>query len=98
VRSTGVAYLFWLTGLLGFCGVHRFYTGKYASGVIWLLTLGFLGIGQLVDLALIPGMVEDKNLKYRMLHGSANQTNQVTQQVVVNVAEVIAPTTNTIFP
>ena len=40
-------------------------------------------------------MVEDKNLKYRMLHGGAHQTNQVTQQVVVNVADVIAPTANT---
>jgi hypothetical protein len=59
-----------------------------------MFTFGLFGIGQLVDLALIPGMVEDKNLKYRMLHG-ANQTNQVTQQVVVNVADVIAPTANT---
>jgi hypothetical protein len=40
-------------------------------------------------------MVEDKNLKYRMLHGGAHQNNQVTQQVVVNVADVIAPTANT---
>jgi hypothetical protein len=59
-----------------------------------MFTFGLFGIGQLVDLALIPGMVEDKNLKYRMLHG-ANQTNHVTQQVVVNVADVIAPTANT---
>jgi hypothetical protein len=95
MRSTGVAYLFWLSCVLGLCGVHRFYTGKYASGVIWLFTFGFFGIGQLVDLALIPGMVEDKNLKYRMLHGSPVQNNQVTQQVVVNVADVIAPTANT---
>jgi ethanolamine utilization protein EutP (predicted NTPase) len=40
-------------------------------------------------------MVEDKNLKYRMLHGGAHQANQVTQQVVVNVADVIAPMANT---
>lgn len=95
MRSTGVAYLFWLSCVLGLCGTHRFYAGKYASGIIWLFTFGFFGIGQLVDLALIPGMVEDKNLKYRMLHGGAHQNNQVTQQVVVNVADVIAPTANT---
>ncbi len=94
MRHTGTAYLFWLTCLLGFSGVHRLYTGKYLSGLIWMFTFGLFGIGQLVDLALIPGMVEDKNLKYRMLHG-ANQTNHVTQQVVVNVADVIAPTANT---
>ncbi len=40
-------------------------------------------------------MVEDKNLKYKMLHGGAHQNNQVTQQVVVNVAEAISPTANT---
>jgi hypothetical protein len=39
-------------------------------------------------------MVEDKNLKYKILHGSPTQGNQVTQQVVVNVADVIAPTAN----
>jgi hypothetical protein len=30
--------------------------------------MGFFGVGQLIDLALIPGMVEDKNLKYKMLY------------------------------
>ena len=94
MRNTGTAYLLWLTCLLGFCGVHRLYAGKYISGIIWLFTMGFFGFGQLIDLALIPGMVEDKNLKYKMLYGGTHQ-NQVTPQVIVNIADGCAPTAKT---
>ena len=47
--------------LFGFCGIHRFYTGRWVSGLIWLFTGGLLFIGQLVDLFLIPAMVDDDN-------------------------------------
>lgn len=86
VKKTGVAYLLWCTCFFGLAGVHRFYAGKYFSGIVWLFTLGFLGIGQLVDLALIPEMVEEENLKYRLLHGSSNNF-AITPQVVVKVAD-----------
>jgi ribosomal protein L37E len=36
--------------LLGYLGVHRFYVGRVASGIIWFLTGGLLGIGYIIDI------------------------------------------------
>lgn len=63
LRSVGLAYGLWALCLLGPAGIHRFYAGKYITGIIWLLTLGLLGIGSLIDLFLIPGMIENANRK-----------------------------------
>ncbi len=38
---------------LGYLGVHRFYTGKVKSGVLYLCTGGLCGIGWIVDIILI---------------------------------------------
>jgi TM2 domain-containing membrane protein YozV len=53
-KSPGVAYLLWCLGFLAFAGMHRFYTGRWVTGLIWFLTGGLLFIGQIVDLFLIP--------------------------------------------
>ena len=39
--------------LLGELGIHRFYVGKIWTGILMLLTLGGLGIWQLVDIIVI---------------------------------------------
>ena len=39
--------------LLGFLGAHRFYVGKIGTGILMLVTLGGLGIWNLVDLIVI---------------------------------------------
>lgn len=38
---------------IGFLGVHRFYVGKIGTGILQLVTLGALGIWQLIDFILI---------------------------------------------
>ena len=60
-HSKTIGYILWL---FGFTGSHRFYYGKPITGVIWLLTLGLLGIGWLIDFFLIPSMDRKADLKY----------------------------------
>jgi hypothetical protein len=61
-KSRLVAIL--LCWFLGVFGVHRFYVGKIGTGILWVLTLGCLWIGVLVDLILIAtGTFKDKDGK-----------------------------------
>ncbi len=69
MRSVGVSYLLWLLCFLGLCGIHRFYNGKWVTGLLWLLTGGLLMIGQIIDLFLIPGMVRHANVDQRLRKG-----------------------------
>jgi TM2 domain-containing membrane protein YozV len=61
VKDKSLAYILWLVCLFGFFGIHRMYLGRWITGIVWLLTFGLLLIGQIIDLFLIPGMVERAN-------------------------------------
>ena len=76
----GVAYILWAFCFIGVCGVQRFYSGKVFSGLLYLFTGGFLGIGQFVDLFLIPGMTKERNmhLLYQATVNSRNNSPHVT--------------------
>ena len=55
----------WCGCFFGLCGLHRFYNKKFCTGILWLLTFGLFGIGQFVDLFLMPSMVEEHNWTMR---------------------------------
>lgn len=49
----GVAIALWFLFLIGICGVHRMYLGHWVVGILQFLTLGFCGIGIIVDIILL---------------------------------------------
>ena len=52
-----------LIGFFGFAGIHRFVTGDIAMGIIFFITMGFCGIGTIVDLINIKKITSDFNQK-----------------------------------
>ena len=54
-----VAWL--LLTFLGMFGVHRFYLGKWGTGLLYLFTLGLLGLGVLYDYWTLNGQVSECN-------------------------------------
>lgn len=50
-KSRTVALL--LCIFLGAFGIHRFYVGKVGTGILYLVTVGFGGMGWLIDIVLI---------------------------------------------
>jgi TM2 domain len=86
-KDKSVSYLLWLACLLGVSGLQRIYLGRYVSGAFYIITWGWFGVGQLLDLALIPGMVDDENLKYMALRGGVGYSPALQGQnpiVLVN--------------
>lgn len=62
-KDVGTAYLFWLVSFVFVCGLQHFYMGKIARGVIWILTVGLLGVGTLIDLFTLGSQVRAVNAK-----------------------------------
>ena len=58
-----VAWL--LLMFLGLFGIHRFYLGKWVTGIIYLISGGLLGIGWLYDLCTLNQQISDLNMRSR---------------------------------
>jgi TM2 domain-containing membrane protein YozV len=67
VKSTAITYLLWFLGGFGVLGLHRFYLGRWVTGLIWLFTGGVFMIGAIVDLFLIPALVRIENLSRTLI-------------------------------
>lgn len=91
-KSTGVGYVFWCACLVGLFGIHRFYVGKVGTGLLWLVTFGLLGIGQLVDLFNMKLLVLNANIREGripdpwQLARAAAQDRKILRQQLLRVA------------
>ncbi len=67
--SLGMAYLFWAASLFGIAGLHRFYLGKFGSGLVYFFTWGLFGFGTLYDALTLPEQVREAQLRRRLYSG-----------------------------
>lgn len=58
-KSLLVSYL--LLAFLGAFGVHRFYLGKWGTGILYLLTGGLFLVGIVWDIFTLPGQLKQVN-------------------------------------
>jgi TM2 domain-containing membrane protein YozV len=73
--SVGLAYLLWLFSGCGALGFHRFYLGKFSTGLLWMFTGGLGMLGSIYDFFTLPGQVREANIRNALLSGAAGDGN-----------------------
>lgn len=81
-KSVIVAYVLW--GILGIFGAHRFYTGRWKTGILWAMTLGLAGIGWLLDVCWISGWIGATRVHFNV---AGRQRTEVFSDISVKPLE-----------
>lgn len=91
-KSKGVAYLLWLISIFGWLGFHRFYLGKWGTGILWMLTGGLFGIGSFIDLFTLGGKVEMYNVRVEndQFRRDMRDNMMLTNSCIATAASAIA--------
>jgi TM2 domain-containing membrane protein YozV len=79
-----VSYILCGAGFLGIGGLHRLYNGKIGTGLLWLCTGGLFYIGQLVDLVIIPNMVDEYEQKLRLKAGVSSAGIPMNERIFIS--------------
>jgi TM2 domain-containing membrane protein YozV len=79
-----VSYVLCGAGFLGIGGLHRLYNGKIGTGLLWLCTGGLFYIGQLVDLVIIPNMVDEYEQKLRLKAGVSSAGIPINERIFIS--------------
>ena len=74
-KDVFIAYVLWLVA--GIFGAHRFYLGKTKSGIAFVFTFGFCGIGWLIDAGLIPNLVHEAKMPLYQMESQSYSNNSL---------------------
>lgn len=87
----------------GYLGVHRFYAGKKATGIIYIFTFGGFAIGWLTDVVLIlTGEFTDKHgkiicrVKQVPAHAPKHSNSQIVQEIEQQKQVLVQKTVTTL--
>ena len=67
-----------IIGFFGVAGLQRFVVGETGMGILYLVTIGFCGIGTIIDLVNLDSMVSKFNQKQAM--DTANMVRMLAKQ------------------
>jgi hypothetical protein len=77
--SVRTAYLLWFLSGFGALGFHRFYLGKFYTGLLWMFSGGLGTVGSIYDFFTLSDQVQIANIRLA-LRGSPSNTGRRNPQ------------------